>query len=68
MTYRLYATFDCRGWMRRTFESLGDNTTGLGAIDAERFDIASAVGGWCGVMESAVATLFRLTIDRKSVV
>ena len=31
--------------------------TGLGAIDAERFDVASAVGGWRGVMESAVPTL-----------
>ena len=31
--------------------------TGLGAIDAERFDVASAVGGWRGVMESAAPTL-----------
>ena len=30
--------------------------TGLGAIDAERFDVASAVGGWRGVMESAAPT------------
>lgn len=31
--------------------------TGLGAIDAERFDVASAVGGWRGVMESTAPTL-----------
>lgn len=30
--------------------------TGLGSIDAERFDVASAVGGWRGVMESAAPT------------
>lgn len=30
--------------------------TGLGAIDAERFDVTSAVGGWRGVMESAAPT------------
>lgn len=30
--------------------------TGLGAIDAERFNVASAVGGWRGVMESAAPT------------
>lgn len=31
--------------------------TGLGAIDAERFNVASAVGGWRGVIESAAPTL-----------
>ena len=31
--------------------------TGLGAINAERFDVASAVGGWRGVTESAAPTL-----------
>ena len=31
--------------------------TGLGAIDAERFDVASAVGGWRVVMDSAAPTL-----------
>ena len=31
--------------------------TGLGAIDAERFNVASAVGGWRGVMESTAPTL-----------
>lgn len=31
--------------------------TGLGAIDAERFNVASAVGGWRGVIESTAPTL-----------
>ena len=31
--------------------------TGLGALDADRFDAAAAVGGWRGVLESAVPTL-----------
>lgn len=31
--------------------------TGLGAIDAERFDAASAVGGWRGMAESVLPTL-----------
>lgn len=31
--------------------------TGLGAIDSERFDAASVVGGWRGVIESAAPTL-----------
>ena len=31
--------------------------TGLGALDADRFDVAAAVGGWRGVLESAVPTL-----------
>lgn len=31
--------------------------TGLGAIDAERFDAASAVGGWRGLAESVLPTL-----------
>ena len=31
--------------------------TGLGALDSDRFDAAAAVGGWRGVLESAVPTL-----------
>lgn len=30
---------------------------GLGAIDAERFDVAAAVGGWRGALESVLPTL-----------
>ncbi|MDO4899951.1 DUF3159 domain-containing protein [Actinomyces sp.] len=30
---------------------------GLGALDAERFDAAAAVGGWRGILESAAPTL-----------
>ena len=31
--------------------------TGLGAIDSERFDAMTAVGGWRGIVESVVPTL-----------
>lgn len=31
--------------------------SGLGALDADRFDAAAAVGGWRGVLESAAPTL-----------
>ncbi|MBW3068640.1 MULTISPECIES: DUF3159 domain-containing protein [unclassified Actinomyces] len=34
-----------------------DGRSGLGALDADRFDAAAAVGGWRGILESAVPTL-----------
>lgn len=35
---------------------------GLGAIDAERFDVAAAVGGWQGVVESVAPTLVFVSV------
>lgn len=35
---------------------------GLGAIDADRFDLAAAVGGWQGVVESVAPTLVFISV------
>ena len=35
---------------------------GLGAVDAERFDVAAAVGGWQGVVESVAPTLVFISV------
>ena len=38
------------------------SASGLGALGAERFDAVSAVGGWRGVLESAVPILVFVVI------
>ncbi|WP_194947997.1 DUF3159 domain-containing protein [Actinomyces trachealis] len=42
---------------RKNSAPVSASRTGLGAIDSERFDVAAAVGGWRGVVESMTPTL-----------